>query len=512
MTGTRREEPLAEPLPRDTYNADLIASTHPPGWKNPEPASSYNLVVIGAGTAGLVTAAGAAALGAKVALVEKNLMGGDCLNVGCVPSKAILASARRSSDLRGASELGVPDPGSAPIDFGKAMERMRRIRARLSHHDSAKRFRELGVDVFFGEAAFAGPRSVTVAGATLSFQKAVIATGARAARPSIEGLDEASYLTNESVFNLTERPRRLMVIGGGPLGCELAQAFARLGCRVTIAQNDPYFLPKEERDAAEILALALARDGIEVRLNTAVTKVVAAGGEKRIHLVSDDRESIVAVDEILVGVGRVPGVEGLKLEAAGVEYDGKKGVRVDDHLQTTNRRIYAAGDVALDHKYTHMAEATARIVIQNALFLGRKKVSSLTIPWCTYTDPEIAHVGIYVQEARARGIPIKTFTVPLSSVDRAVTDGEEEGFAKIHVREGSDAILGATIVARHAGEMINEISLAMVAGIGLATISQVIHCYPTQAEAIRKAADAYVRTRLTPFLKKVATRWLAWSR
>jgi pyruvate/2-oxoglutarate dehydrogenase complex dihydrolipoamide dehydrogenase (E3) component len=503
---------VEELLPGDKYDADLLANAHPRDWPNPEPATSYHLVVIGAGTAGLVAAAGAAALGARVALVEKSLMGGDCLNVGCVPSKAILRSALFYADLRRAERLGGRRPAHPEIDFGAVMERMRSIRAHLSQHDSARRFRELGVDVFFGEAAFAGPRSVRVGGATLNFTKAVIATGARAARPRLEGLDAAGYLTNETVFNLTERPRRMMVIGGGPLGCELAQAFARLGCEVTIAQNDLFFLPQEERDAAEILAHSLARDGIQLRLNTEVTKVSSAGGVKRVHLVSYDQESVVSVDEILAGVGRVPNVDGLNLEAAGVEYDREKGVHVNDCMRTSNRRIYAAGDVALEHKFTHMADATARMVIQNALFLGRKKLSALTVPWCTYTDPAIAHVGMYVREARERGIPVKTFTVPMSEVDRAITDGEEGGFAKIHVKDGTDTILGATIVARDAGEMINEITLAMVAGIGLMTISRVIHSYPTQAEAIRQAADAYARTRLTPFLKQLATRWLAWSR
>jgi pyruvate/2-oxoglutarate dehydrogenase complex dihydrolipoamide dehydrogenase (E3) component len=497
---------------RDRYDADLLANTRPDDWSNPAPAASYNLVVIGAGTAGLVAAAGAAALGARVALVERNLMGGDCLTVGCVPSKALLRSARFCADARNALELGDHEPGRSPIDFAKAMERMRRIRAHISHHDSAKRFRDLGVDVFFGQAVFAGPRCVRVGNATLNFAKAVIATGARAAKPAIDGLDEAGYLTNESVFNLTERPKRLLVIGGGPLGCELAQAFARLGCEVTIAQNELFFLPEEERDAAEILSHSLARDGIQVRLNTEVTKVTISSGVKRANLVSYDQETFVLIDEILAGVGRVPNVEGLNLEAAGVEYDEENGVHVNDCMRTSNRRIYAAGDVALQRKFTHMADATARIVIQNALFFGRAKLSSLTIPWCTYTDPAIAHVGIYVREARERGIPVKTFTVPMSEVDRAITDSEEEGFAKIHIRDGTDTILGATIGPRDAGEMINEITLAMVAGIGLKTISRVIHSYPTQAEAIRKAADAYSRTRLTPLRKRLSARWLALSR
>jgi pyruvate/2-oxoglutarate dehydrogenase complex dihydrolipoamide dehydrogenase (E3) component len=509
---TDKRETFAEPSPMDEYNADLIAHARPGDWRNPEPAPVYNLVVIGAGPAGLVTAAGAVALGATVALVERNLMGGDCLNSGCVPSKSILRSARFFADLHNATDFGGQDPGRVGIDFGKAMARMRGIRAHISHGDSAERFRELGVNVFFGEAVFDDRRSVDVGGRKLRFRKAVIASGSRAARPTIEGLDEVGYLTNETVFNLTERPERLMVIGGGPLGCELAQAFARLGCQVTIAQKEPQFLPKEERDAADILAHALARDGIQVRLNTEVRKVTTHGGAKRVQLISYDQESTVDVDELLVGTGRVPNVDGLDLEAAGVTYDEKRGVHVDDYMKTSNHRIYAAGDVALEHQHTHMADATARIVIQNALFLGRKRLSALTVPWCTYTDPEIAHVGIYVREAREQGIPVKTFTVPMSEVDRAITESEEEGFVKIHVREGTDTILGATIVARHAGEMINEISLAMVAGIGLKTISRVIHSYPTQAEAIRKAADAYTRTRLTPFMRKLTTRWLAWSR
>ena len=512
MNETDRTELPSEQLPIDAYDAELLANVRPADWTNPQPAPSYNLVVIGAGTAGLVAAAGAAALGAKVALVERNFMGGDCLNFGCVPSKALLRSAHFYTDLRLAPRFTGSAPVASEADFAAVMERMRRLRAIISHHDSAQRFQGLGVDVFLGDAAFVDRRTVEVAGATLNFKKAVVATGTSAARPPIEGLEATGYLTNETVFSLTERPRRLLVIGGGPLGCELAQAFARLGCEVIIAGREPYFLPGEERDAAEILANALRRDGIEVRLNTEVTSVTHRGGEKHVRLVNDHQEATVAVDEILVGVGRVPNVEGLNLEAAGVEYDHEHGVLVDDYLQTSNRRIYAAGDVALERKFTHMADATARIVIQNALFWGRKRLSSLTIPWCTYTDPEIAHVGIYVKDAQEQNFPIKTFTVPMSDVDRAVLDGEQEGFVKIHVREGTDTILGATIVARHAGEMINEISLAMVAGIGLKTVSQVIHSYPTQAEAIRKAGDAYNRTRLSPFLKALSSRWLAWSR
>jgi pyruvate/2-oxoglutarate dehydrogenase complex dihydrolipoamide dehydrogenase (E3) component len=515
MSPAPREAPLVALLPDDPFDGELLAEVRPPDWVNPPPARRYNLVVIGGGTAGLVAATGAAVLGARVALVERDLLGGDCLNVGCVPSKAILRSAAFYADVHHAARFAGAAPPVGEPDFGAAMERMRRLRARLGRDDSARRLRDRGIDVFFGAAAFVDRRRVAVGDATLAFDKALIATGSRAARPHIEGIEAAGYLTNETVFNLTTRPRRLLVVGGGPLGCELAQAFCRLGCAVTIAGHEPYFLPGEERDAADILAHALRRDGVDVRLNTDVESVVVEAGEKRARLVNYDQDVTVAVDEILAGAGRVPHVEGLNLEAAGVDYDPRKGVRVDDFLQTTNRRIYAAGDVALDSKYTHAADATARLVVQNALFLGRRKLSSLTIPWCTYTDPEIAHVGIYVRDARDqdfRDFPMKTFTVPMSDVDRAVLDGEPEGFVKIHVRDGTDTILGATIVARHASDMINEISLAMAAGIGLRTLAQVIHCYPTQAAAIRQAGDAYNRTRLTPTLKALSRRWLAWSR
>ena len=496
--------------PQDACERERLQNVHPTGWRNPRPSDHYGLVVIGAGTAGLVAAHGAAALGAKVALIERDLLGGDCLNVGCVPSKAIIRTASLYADMRNAGHYGAQTPADIDVDFSAVMQRMRGIRARISRADSVERLITAGVDVFFGPASFSGPDALTVEGAKVQFKKALIATGARPDTPSIPGLAEAGYLTNETVFDLTELPRRLLVIGGGPLGCELAQAFCRLGAKVTIVQDMPLFLPKEERDAAQILSDALARDGIEVRLNTAAVKVRVKDGQKFVDLASDDYKSTVAVDAILTGTGRAPNVDGLNLEAAGVVYDKTTGVRVNDFLQTSNRRIYAAGDVCLEHKFTHTADASARIVIRNALFLGRQRLSALVIPWCTYTDPAIAHVGIYVRQANAQDIPVKTFTIPLHEVDRAIADGEEEGFVKIHVKEGTDQILGATIVARHAGEMINEITLAMVAGIGLRTLAQVIHAYPTQAEAIKKAADAYNRTRLTPAVQSLLRRWLEW--
>lgn len=498
--------------PMDEYNQRLVSYVHPPDWVNPKPASCYDLVVIGAGTAGLVVAAGAAGLGLglKVALIEKHLMGGDCLNVGCVPSKCMIRSSRVVADMREAKNYGVHVPEEIQVDFPAVMQRMRRIRARMSPHDSAERFQQLGVDVFLGSGRFLGDNTIEVGSETLRFKKAVIATGARAVRLSIEGIEEAGYLTNESVFSLTERPRRIALIGGGPLDCELAQAFRRLGSEVVLFHRSSHILNKEDAEAAEIVQNVFIREGIRLILDSEVTRVVKSSEGKTLYFTNQGQEESITVDEILVGVGRAPNVEGLNLEAVGVEYDQKQGVKVNDYLQTTNPRIYAAGDICMNWKFTHAADAAARIVIKNTLFsplgLGRSKLSSLVMPWVTYTDPEIAHVGLYEREAKEKGIEVEAIAIPLSQVDRAIADGEEEGFVKILHRKGSDEILGATIVARHAGEMISEVTTAIVGKVGLSQLSGVIHPYPTQAEAIKKAADAYRRTLLTPNTK----RFLEW--
>ena len=498
--------------PADAHNARLLSNVHPPDWQNPTPAPCYNLVVIGAGTAGLVTAAGAAGLGAKVALVEKSLLGGDCLNVGCVPSKAVIRSSRTAFDITESGHFGVRAAAPAQVDFPAVMERMRKLRADLSPHDSAERFAKLGVDVFLGEARFVGPDTIEVGGQTLRFKRAVIATGARATAPPVPGLAETGYLTNQTVFNLTECPPRLAVMGGGPIGCELAQAFQRLGSHVSLLHKNAHLLDREDTDAAALVQKAFIREGITLRLNARITRVERNGAAKLVWYELQGKEETLAVDEILAAAGRAPNVEGLNLETVGVQYEPGKGVLVNDRLQTTNSRIYAVGDVCLPWKFTHAADFSARIVIQNALFLGRKKASALTMPWCTYTDPEIAHVGLSERDARERGIEVDTYLREFKEVDRAVLDGEEDGFVKFHVRKGHDEILGATIVARHAGEMISEISVAMASRIGLGKLASVIHPYPTQAEALRQCGDAYNRTRLTPTVKKWMGRWLAWQR
>ncbi len=501
-----------EVVPNDPHDIALIANVHPQDWVNPEPVGRYNLVVIGAGTAGLVSAAGAAGLGAKVALIERHLMGGDCLNVGCVPSKGVIRASRALFEGQNSSRFGVVGGDHLDFDFSAAMERMRRLRADISHHDSARRFRdELGVDVFIGQGRFAGVDRIEVNGKNLVFERAAVCTGARASAPPIPGLAEAGYLTNETLFALTHLPERLVVIGGGPIGCEMAQAFARFGSQVSLIQHGPHILSREDADAAELLHTVFIREGIALHLGTKILKVETSGQEKRLYLEQDGRASEVRADAILVAVGRAANIEGLELERAGILHD-KDGVQVNDRLQTANPRVYAAGDICSSFKFTHTADAQARILIANALFKGRQKVSGLTVPWCTYTDPEIAHVGMYERDAQNKNIDVTTLTVSLADVDRAVLDGESEGFARVHLRKGTDKILGATIVARHAGEIINELSLAITNGLGLAAIGKTIHPYPTQAEVIKKLADAYNRTRLTWLVRKVLGGWLKWQR
>lgn len=504
--------PDPEVWPHDPLNETLVAHVHPRDWVNPEPTGRYNLVVVGAGTAGLVAAAGAAGLGAKVALIEHHLMGGDCLNVGCVPSKAIIRASRALFDGRQSGVFGVRGGDRLDFDFAAAMARMRRLRAGISEHDSARRFRdELGVDVFLGRGRFVAPDCLAVEGKRLFFAKAAICTGARAAAPEIPGLAEAGYLTNETLFALTELPPRLAVIGGGPIGCEMAQAFARFGSRISLIQHGPHLLSREDRDAAAVLQAAFVREGIDLQLGAKILTVEVRGGEKILHLERNGVAIEVTVDAILVGIGRAPNIEGLDLDKAGVAYD-RAGVRVNETLQTSNPHVYAAGDICFPYKFTHTADALARILIANALFLGRQQTSTLTIPWCTFTDPEIAHVGMYEREAAEKGIAVATMTVPLTAVDRAVLDGETEGFARVHLRKGTDKILGATLVARHAGEMINEVTFAITHGLGLAAIGRTIHPYPTQAEVLKKLADAYNRTRLTWWVQKVLGLWLRWRR
>jgi pyruvate/2-oxoglutarate dehydrogenase complex dihydrolipoamide dehydrogenase (E3) component len=507
-------------LPDDEHNRELIENVHPSSWVNPEPTGRYNMVVIGAGTAGLITAVIAASLGAKVALIEKHLMGGDCLNVGCVPSKGLIRAARAWAELRNADEFGLHIPPGVKYDFGAAMARMRKLRARISHNDSAHRYTTLGVDVYIGNGRFADADTIRVEGSagnrTLTFVKAAVCTGARASAPFTPGLKEAGYLTNETVFALTELPPRLGVIGAGPIGCELAQAFARFGSQVYLIETEHGILPKEDRDAAEIVEQRMVRDGVKLLCCGKDLKVQKTEAGKRFTVDSHGRQYDVTVDEILVGVGRTPNVEGLGLESVGIEYD-KNGVTVNARLQTTNLRVFAAGDICSRYKFTHAADAMAQIVIQNALFphpfgLGYTSVESLIMPWCTFTSPEVAHVGMYEKDAREKGIEVETYTYKLDEVDRAILDGEDEGFARVHLQKGSDRIVGATIVAARAGDMIGEFSVLMKAGAGAKTIAGTIHPYPTQAEVNKKVVNLWRKAHFTPRTKNLLMRLFAWMR
>ena len=389
------------------------------------------------------------------------------------------------------------------------MARMRRIRSRIAEYHSAERLRVQGVDVFFGNAHFAASNTLLAGDTPMRFKKALIATGSRPQRPAVPGLEEAGYLTSETIFDLTSLPRRLAIIGGGPLGCEAAQTFSRLGTHVTLVQDDPKFLPHEERDASQLLSFSLARDGVDTRLNTFVLGVRVENGVKILDTANDDARYRIEADEILLSIGRTPNVGELGLDAAGIAFDAKTGITVDDFLRTTNPRVYAAGDVCLSLQFTNAAEATARMAVQNAFAAKRRRISLMTIPWCTYCDPEIAHVGMHVWDASERSVEIKSFTVMMQDVARAITDGQDDGFVKIHVKVGTDKILGATIVASRASEMINEISVAMSTGIGMRKLARVLHTYPAQSDAIRQAALAYTLDQPVSWLQKAYARWFA---
>ncbi|MCH8474974.1 MAG: mercuric reductase [Opitutales bacterium] len=510
MIESTSSHPLFQPA--SEANQTLRKNVAPPDWPNPTPAKRYNVVVIGAGSGGLVTAAAVAGLGGKVALIEKHALGGDCLNVGCVPSKALLSAAKQIAAARKTKDSPFLKHSSPEVDFPALMEKMRELRAQIAPHDSAERFRDLGVDIFFGEAKFTDRETVTVNGQNLKFAKAVVATGGRAIVLPIPGLAEAGALTNETLFSLTEQPESLAIIGAGPIGCEMAQAFARFGTKVTLFESECRILPREDTEASEIVRAQLHEEGVVSRCEIALKKVEKQeDGQKVITLEHEGKTETLTFAEVLVGVGRAPNVEGIGLETVGVEFDKRTGIKVNERLQTTNPKIFAIGDVAMKYKFTHMAGATARLVIQNALFGGRKKHTDLLVPWSTYTQPEISHVGLYENEAKEKyGENVQTFTQPFADMDRNIVDEKTKGFVKVHAHKGR--IVGATIVGENAGDLISEITVAMQSRMKLGALSNVIHPYPTAAEAIQRIGDAYNKTRFTPFLQKAFRWWLKRSR
>ena len=514
--------------PLDEHNLELLNKVHPTNWVDPQANNGkYDLVVIGAGAAGLVTSAGAAGVGAKVALIEESLLGGDCLNVGCVPSKALIHAASLAHTLKNTEHLadsGISINGNVNIDFSKVMERVRRIRSEISPNDSADRFTKLGVEVFLGRGKFVDGNSVIVNGKVLKFNKAVIATGGYPSLIPMPGLKELYDLntnpgnearplvmTNETFFNMTQQPKKMVVIGAGVIGMELAQSMQRLSTQVTVLGRSGRVLPKEDEDHAKIVQDQLSADGVEFRLSVSeyvsvdlTGKVVDGLPEMSFKIKEKGSDAIteLIVDSILVATGRRPNVSGMDLDNAGVDYDTRQGILVNDRLQTSNPKIYSAGDCSsTPFKFTHAADFQARSVIRNALFFGKEKMSNLLIPYATYTSPEIASVGLYGKDCDAKGIKYVTYEKHFSDNDRAICDGDTVGMVRIRVEEKSDKILGATVIGKNAGNLISEITLAMQSNVGLGSIATVIHPYPTYAEAIRQSGDLFNKTKLTPSAK-----------
>jgi pyruvate/2-oxoglutarate dehydrogenase complex dihydrolipoamide dehydrogenase (E3) component len=485
----------------------------------------YNLVVIGAGSAGLVVAAGAAGLGARVALVERGRMGGDCLNYGCVPSKALLRSAKAAAQPRRAG-LGVGTTAPA-VRWAEVAARVQGVIDTIAPHDSVERFTALGVEVLQGHGRLSGPRQVEVrlaAGGTrtLDAKAIVLATGSAPLVPPIPGLEETGYLTNETVFTHTELPRRLCVLGGGPIGLELGQAFARLGSQVTVVEMLPRVLPREDADAAAVVVAALEADGIALRTGRQAVRVEHGAGGKRVicrpaptapgaPAPAQGPEEAIEVDEILVAVGRRATLSELGLEAVGVRTEHGR-LQVDARLRTSVASIYACGDCVGPYQFTHMANAQARVVIQNALLPFKTRMDYRVVPWATFTDPELARVGLSEDEARQRGVPYRAIVVPYAELDRAVCEGEREGFLKVLTPPGGDAILGATLVGAHAGELLHELVLAMRARLRLRDLSATVHIYPTLAEMFRTAGDQARKDSFTPRLQRIFRAYLRWAR
>lgn len=465
--------------------------------------AEYDLVAIGGGTAGLVTAAGGAGLGARVALVERDRLGGECLWTGCVPSKALLACARAAAVARRAGRFGVRT-GEVSADLMAALRWVREAQRRIEPHDSPDRFRGLGVDVVQGEGRFADERTVLVDGRTLRAKQVVIATGTRAALPPIPGLADVPFLTNETIFDLDRQPRTLLVLGAGPIGLELAQAFTRLGTPATVVELTPTLLPREDEELAALLGAALRAEGVVIHLGRRVTAVRRDGDEVVVTCdAADGTRSELRAEALLVATGRRSNVESLELDRAGVATEGGD-VRVDDRLRTTAAGIWAAGDVTGGLRFTHVADYEARLVLRNALFPLSAKRDYSAVPWVTFTDPELAHVGLTEREARNRfGERLGVWRRPFDDVDRAIADDEPLGMVKV-LTDPKGKIVGGHVLGHGAGTMIAELTLAMRHGLTAGQLAAAIHAYPTYPEAIKQAAELRLKSRFTGVAKRVA--------
>ncbi len=482
------------------------------GFSKPD-RFDYNLVVIGAGSAGLVSAYIAATVKARVALVEKEKMGGDCLNTGCVPSKALLRSAKMLSYARRAGEFGFKRT-EVDFDFAEVMARVHRIIRKVEPHDSVERYTKLGVECILGEARITSPYTVAVNGRALTTKSIVVATGARPMIPPIPGLDKIDYLTSDTLWNLRELPKRLVVLGGGPIGCEMTQAFARFGSEVTQVEMAPRILVREDPEVSEMIGKVFESEGVRVLANHKAKEVVGEGESHVLVCEHDEREVRVPFDNILVAVGRAPNVKGFGLEELGVRIGQRGTVETDDLLQTNFPNIYCCGDAAGPYQFTHTASHQAWFATVNALFGAFKsfKVDYRVIPWTTFTDPEVARVGLNESDAKEQGVEYEVTTYPMDELDRAIAESEDRGMVKVLTRPGTDKILGATIVGPHAGDIIAEYVAAMKHGLGLNKILSTIHIYPTLAEANKAAAGQWKKAHAPKNVLQWAERYLAWRR
>lgn len=464
----------------------------PEDYVNPTPQGGYHLVILGAGPAGLIAAIGAAGLGAKVALVEKHLMGGDCLNVGCVPSKAILTYAEEHD---------------AP-QFEEALRFARKIRADIAPHDSVERYSEQGVDVYLGAGEFIDEQSVRVGEQVLTGRRFLISTGARAAIPPIPGLSDSNPLTNETLFDLTEQPATLGILGAGVIGCEMAQAFSKLGTEVHLFELADEVLPLEDREAAQVMRSALEQAGIHLHTGFGVQSIAEEAGQS----VVTTEEGSYPVDRILVALGRRPNTDSLGLDKAGVSVDQQGFIETDEKLRSSNKKIYAAGDCTSRKQFTHNADAQARVVVQNALFAPTAAVTSHVVPRCIYTQPELAAVGLGERELREQGLEFDTFKFELGELDRGRVQQDQISFAKVFTKKGTDKLLGATVIGKDAGEQIAPLTILMANELGLSALGKTIFPYPTRSEYLKRLADAYNRTRMTPTVANLFKKWLSFTK
>jgi len=524
---------ISKVWPMDELNTALLNNVHPPDWQDPKATESdmYDVVVIGAGVGGLITAGSSAGVGGKVAMIEAHMLGGDCLNTGCVPSKAFIHSANMAhglkNDVARMEEAGVfVDPSAVRVDFDKVMKRVRKVRSEISHHDSATRYsKELGVEVFIGYAKFTSPRSVIVNGQTLNFKKAVVATGGYPSLVPMEGIkmlhekatskeicdsERPLVMTNETFFNMTRQPTNMVTIGAGVIGMELSQAMQRLGTKVTVLGRSGKVLPKEDQDMAEIVKQQMVDDGVDFKLSVKeyvkleLTGKTSESGLPEMAMTMLEKGSSEPItlicDAVLVAAGRRANVTGMDLEKAKVDYT-PDGLVVNDKLQTTNSRIYGVGDVCSKFKFTHAADFMARAVVRNSLFFGKEKMSELLIPYATFTTPEIASVGLYGKDLDEQGIEYKIIEKHFKDNDRAICDDSTQGFVRFRVDTKKGLILGASIVGEGAANMISEVTLAMQSGTALGTLASVIHPYPTTAEVLRQSGDVLNKEKLTTTVK-----------